>query len=524
MGYDAVVVGAGQNGLAVAARLGRAGRRVLVVERREAPGGLCGAVEFHPGYTVPGVLHDTGLLRRGTVEKLGLERHGLALRPAPPLYVAEAGGPGLLLHRDPRAAEDEISKLTAGGGARDAKAYAAWRAFLARVSPLLEGLLAAPPPPLVPSRLADFLGLARRGFPALKLGRKDLIELARVAPMCVADYLNEQFESPLLVEALAAPAVAGTFAGPWSSGTATNLLLAEHGAGEQVRGGPPALIAALLAAVRAAGGEVRLGAAVARIRTASGRVSGVELASGDSIDTSVVVATCDPKQAILKLLAPGELPITVEHEFENLRCRGTAAKVHLALSGPLEMAGRPGEPFEALSIGGGHVDHLERAYDAAKYRRFSERPHLEVRIPTVADPKLAPAGHHVASILVSFAPHAIEGGWTDERRLALGEAVVGELERHAPGVRRQIVGREVLTPADLEERYAVTGGQLHHVEPALDQLLFLRPTASSARYGTVVPGLYLGGSGSHPGGGVNAAPGLLAAEAVLAQPSDRRVS
>jgi phytoene dehydrogenase-like protein len=517
MSFDAIVVGAGQNGLAAAARLSRAGRRVLVVERREAPGGLCGAVEFHPGYTVPGVLHDTGLLRRGTIEKLGLERHGLALRPAPPVYILQAGGPGLLLHRDARAAEAELAAVAggAGGGARDAKAYAAWRAFLARVSPLLEGLLAAPPPPLVPSRVADFLGLARRGFPALKLGRKDLIELARVAPMCVADYLNEQFETPFLVEALAAPAVAGTFAGPWSSGTVTNLLLAEHGSGEQVRGGPPALIAALLAAVKAGGGEVRTGAAVKRIRTASGRVSGVELASGEAIDASVVVATCDPKQAFLKLLAPGELPIAIEHEFANLRCRGTAAKVHLALSGPLELAGRPGESFEALSIGGGHVDHLERAYDAAKYRSFSEKPHLDVRVPTVADPALAPAGHHVASVLVSFAPYELEGGWTEERREALGEAVVQQLERHSPGVREKIVGREILTPVDLEERYALTGGQLHHVEPALDQLLFLRPTASSARYGTVVPGLFLGGSGSHPGGGVNAAPGLLAAEAVL---------
>lgn len=511
MSFDAIVVGAGQNGLAVAARLGRAGRRVLVVERREVPGGLAGAVEFHPGYTAPGILHDTGLLRRGTVEKLGLDRHGLALCPAPPLYIAEAGGPGLLLHRDAAAAEAEI----AGRSPRDAKAYAAWRAFLARVTPLLESFLGAAPPPLVPSRPGDFLGLARRGFPALKLGRKDLIELARVAPMCVADYLNEQLETPLLVEALAAPAVAGTFAGPWSSGTTTNLLLAEHGSGERIQGGPPALISALLAAVEAAGGEIRTGAAVARIRTASGRVSGVELASGESIDAPVVVATCDPKQAFLKLLAPGELPVAVEHEFEHLRCRGTAAKVHLALSGPLEPAGRPGESFEAISIGGGHVDDLERAYDAAKYRRFSEKPHLDVRIPTVADETLAPAGHHVVSILASFAPYDLEGGWTDGQREALGEAVLRQLERHAPGVREKIVAREVLTPVDLEERYGVTGGQLHHIEPALDQLLFLRPSASAAGYRTPVPGLFLGGSGSHPGGGVNAAPGLLAAEAVL---------
>lgn len=514
MSFDAIVVGAGQNGLAAAVRLGQAGRRVLVVERRGIPGGLAAAEEIHPGYTIPGALHDTGLVRGETVRRLGLDRHGLAFRPAPPVYLAEEGGAGLLLHREPRAAAAEL----AARSAHDAAAYERYRAFLARVTPLLAAVLGEAPPPLVPAGVADFWGLARRGLSALKLGRKETIELARVAPMCVADFLNEQFETPLLVEALAAPAVAATFAGPWSSGTTTNLLLAEHGAGARVQGGPPALIAALLGAARAAGVEIRANAPVGRIRTAAGRVTGVELATGEAIEAPVVIATCDPKQAFLDLLPPGELPIAVEHEFRSLRCRGTAAKLHLALSGPLELAARPasaGGAFEAISIGGGHVDELERAYDAVKYRRFSPRPHLDVRVPSVADPSLAPAGHAVVSVLASFAPYDLEGGWTDAQREALGEAMLRQLERHAPGVRQRIVAAEVLTPVDLEERYGVTGGQLHHVEPALDQLLFLRPTASAARYATAVPGLYLGGSGSHPGGGLNPTPGLLAADAVL---------
>ncbi len=511
MSFDAIVLGAGQNGLAAAARLGAAGKRVLVLEQRAAPGGLCGAEELHPGYTVPGVLHDEGLLAPEIARRLGLERHGLTFNATPPVYLAEAGGRGILLHRDPRAAQDEL----AARSPHDAAAYGRYRAFFARVTPLLAGVLTAPPPPLSPSA-GDLLRLAGHGLRALKLGRKETTELARVAPMCVADFLNEQFETPLLVEGLAAPAVAATFAGPWSSGTNTNLLLHECGPGTAIRGGPPALIAALAAAARAGGAELRTGARVARIRITAGRVTGVELVSGEAIEAPVVVATCDPKQAFLKLVAPGALPISIEEEFRRLRCRGTAAKVHLALSGPLELAARPGQSYESIRIGGGHVDELERAFDAVKYRRFSARPHLEVRVPTVAEPALAPPGHHVVSILVSFAPYDLEGGWTEAQREALAEAVLAVLEQHAPGVRQKIVAQQVLTPPDLEERYGLTGGQLHHGEPALDQLLFLRPTPSAARYKTALPGLFLGGSGSHPGGGVNPAPGLLAAEAVLA--------
>jgi phytoene dehydrogenase-like protein len=510
MRFDVIVLGAGQNGLAAAARLGAAGKRVLVLEQRAAPGGLCAAEEIHPGYTVSGVLHDDGLISPEIARRLDLARHGLTFREAPPVFLAEAGGPGILLHRDPQAAHAEL----AARSPRDAAAYVRYRAFLARVTPLLEGLLAAAPPPLTPGT-ADLLRLARHGLAAWKLGRKETTELARVAPMCVADFLNEHFETPLLVEGLAAPAVASTFSGPWSSGTNTNLLLHECGPGRAIRGGPPALVAALAAAARAGGAEVRTGARVERITIANGRVTGIELASGERIEAAAVLATCDPKQAFLKLIAPGLLPLTIEEEFRRVRARGTAAKVHLALSGPLEL-GRPGERFETISIGGGHVDELERAFDAIKYRRFSARPHLDVRVPTVADPSLAPEGHHVVSILASFAPYDLEGGWSEAQREALAEAVLAVLEEHAPRVRQKVVARQVLTPADLEERYGLTGGQLHHAERALDQLFFLRPTPSAARYKTAVPGLFLGGSGSHPGGGVNPAPGLLAAEALLA--------
>ncbi|HVR97941.1 MAG TPA: NAD(P)/FAD-dependent oxidoreductase [Thermoanaerobaculia bacterium] len=512
MAFDVIVVGAGPNGLAAAARLAAAGRKVVVLERAAAPGGLSAKHEFHPGYAVPGLLHDEGLVPRAVAERLGLARHGLAFRPSPPIYIAEANGPGILLPSDAAGAMDAIGRRSQ----HDAQGYQRLRAFLGRITPLLAAVLADAPPSLTPQSAGDFWQLARRGLAVWKVKRRDLLELARVAPMCIADFLNEHFESPLLVEALAAPAVASTWSGPWSAGTTTNFLLRECAGGEALAGGPPALIAALLAAGRAAGTEVRTGAEVARIRLEKGKVLGVTLASGETVDAPVVLSSADPKRTMLTLLAPGTLPLRIEEEFRRLRCRGSAAKVHLALSGPLELAGSNSRLNEAIRIGGGHVDDLERAFDAIKYRRFSERPQLEIRVPTVADPSLAPAGHHVVSILASFAPYNLDGGWTAEARERLGDAVISVLERHAPDVRQRIVAREVLTPDDLETRFAITGGQLHDGEMALDQLLVMRPSPSAARYRTTVSGLFLGGSGNHPGGGVRPTAGLLAAEAVLA--------
>lgn len=506
MGFDAIVIGAGPNGLAAAARLAGGGRKVVVLERAEAPGGLSAKREFHPGYAVPGLLHDESLVPRAVAAKLGLEKHGLAFRKPPATYIAEENGPGILLPSD------------SGLSKHDALSYRHLRAFLDRLTPLFAGVLAETPPPLAPQSAGDVWGLARRGLAVWKVSRRDLLELARVAPMCVADFLNERFQTPLLVEALAAPAVASTWSGPWSAGTVTNFLLRECSGGEALAGGPSALVGALLAAVRAAGAELRTGAEVSRIRLDRGRVAGVTLASGETIDAPVVLSSADPKRTMLGLLAPGTLPLKIEEELRRVRSRGTAAKVHLALSGPLELTGSDGRLDEAVRIGGGHVDDLERAFDAVKYRRFSERPHLEIRVPTVADPSLAPSGHHVVSILASFAPYDLQGGWTPEARERLGDAVLSVLERHAPDIRQRIVAREVLTPADLEAHFALTGGQLHHGELALDQLLVMRPSPSTARYRSAVPGLFLGGSGSHPGGGVRPTAGLLAAEAVLASP------
>jgi phytoene dehydrogenase-like protein len=513
-----LVIGAGQNGLAAAVRLATAGRRVVVLERGDRAGGLCAPEEFHPGYVAPGILHDQGLVSPVIAGRLGLDRHGLAFRDAPPVLLAEEGGPGILLSRDAAAGDGDL----AARAPRDAEAYARYRAFLSRLAPLVQAVMTSPPPPLSPAAPGEYWEIARRGLGVLRLGRRRALELVRVAPMCAADFLNERFQTALLVAGLAAPAVAGTWSGPWSAGTATNLLLGECAPGRLVAGGPPALIAALARAAGACGAEIRTGAEVAEIRVERGAVTGVVLASGETLDAATVVATCDPRQVFLDLVAPGKLPLEVEEEFLKVRARGTAAKVHLALDGPFELAARPGQKIEALRVGGGHVDELERAFDAVKYRQASRHPHLEVRVPTVADPGLAPAGCGVVSILASYAPHDVEGGWTEERRAELLEAVLAALERLAPGVRAGIVASQLLTPADLAARNRLSGGQLHHVEPALDQLLVMRPTAGTARYATPISGLYLGGSGSHGGGGVTCTAGVLAAEVVLRDRGRRR--
>jgi len=508
-----IVIGGGQNGLAAALRLASAGRKVTVVERRAALGGLCAPAEIHPGFTVPGTLFDDGLVDPHAIARLGLEAHGLRLREAAPIYVAEANGPGFALRRSPEKGEDELRRLHPG----DADAYGAYRALLRRISPLLGAVMSSPPPPLSPVGLGERLEIARRGLGVWRLGRANMLELLRVAPMCVADFLNERFSSPLLVEALAAPAVTGTWAGPWSAGTTTNLLLAERGPGRRIDGGPAALVAALERAARAAGVEIRAGAEVEEIVLERGNVAGVRLADGTKLAAGAVLSSCDPKRTILDLLPRGSQPLTLEEEFRRIRMRGTVARIDLALGAPFEIATRTGARFEAIRVGGGHVDALERAFDAVKYRRMSEAPHLEIRIPTVADPSLAPAGGEVVSIAASWCPHELEGGWTEAARSALVERVLGRLGTVDPKLREKIVATSLRTPADLESEFALTGGQLHHGEPALDQLLVMRPAPSAARCATPVPGLFLGGSGSHAGGGVNPMAGLLAAEALLAR-------
>lgn len=511
---DVVVIGAGHNGLVAALRLAQAGRRVQVVERRRDVGGLCAAWEFYPGYRVPGLLHDTTGLSRRVVRALGLERFGLELEAeAPPVLAAHSGQRGVVLHADAERSREELELLHKGDG----EAYREWRGFLSRIRGLVSGLLEKPPPPLRPRSLGEWWSLGRTGLALRRLGKADMLELMRVAPMGASDWLQERFRHALLPAALAAPALTGSFLGPRASGSAAGLLLYESVRAGEVRGGPAALCEALRQALEAAGGEIRLEAEVAAIPVEGGRVRGVTLEDGVTLEAPVVVACCDPKRALLDLVEPGLLPLRVEEQLRAVRGRGTTALVNLALDGLLVFRDRAGERHGRAVVSDG-LDAVERAFDAAKYRRCSERPLLDVSVPSVGDPSLAPEGRDVVSILAHSAPYDLEGGWNDAARASFGDAVIEVLEGAAPGARQRIAACEVLTPPDLEAAYGLGGGHLHHGEHALDQLLFMRPTPALARYRTPIRGLYLGGSGSHPGGGVTGRPGALAAQAVLEGP------
>ena len=520
MRYDVIVIGAGHNGLATACLLARAGRRVLVLERRAVVGGLCAPEEFHKGYHAPGVLHDTAQLRTGLLGDIHLDEHGLDL--APPertLFASRDDQTGILIDlSDDAATAAEITRVSPA----DAKHWGAYRAFIERARDLIEPLLSETPPDL--ARLGGMGPGAFGGLPlgtvahlmkaAQRFGGHDLPGLMRIPPMCVADWLNEWFESDLVKGGLAHAAIQGTWAGPWSPGTAANLLLLECTTRHSVMGGAAGLTSALERAARQYGVEIRTEAEVARIRLEAVAVVGVTLKSGEEIDARVVASGLDPKATFLHLIEPATLPLAFEHRIGVLRSRGTSAKVHLALGRRLEFAAKPGERI-ARARTTGSLDDLERAFDPVKYRGMSERPLLDIFVPSVARPETAPDGCDVVSLLVHFAPFDLAGGWTPAARERLGDAAVAELERVAPGVSKAIVARQVLTPADLAERFGMDGGHIHHLEPALDQLV-IRPTMDTMRYATPVRGLFLCGAGSHPGGGVTCAPGALAADAIVA--------
>lgn len=507
----AIVIGAGHNGLVAGLMLARAGRKVTIVEQRGEVGGLCAASEVHPGYTVPGLLHDTTGVRRKVVDSLGLARFGLEFESeAPSVLAAHSEHRGVVLHAEAKRSRDELEALHKGDG----DGYIEWRGFLSRIRAFVSGVLSEKPPLMRPDSIAELWSLGKTGIGLRRLGKTDMLELMRVAPMCAADWLQESFCHPLPAAALAAPAAIGASLGPWSAGTAASLLLYESVRGPEVKGGPAALTRALQKAFEAAGGQIALESRVARIRLDHGAVCGVELDGGRFIEAPLAVASCDPKRALLDLVEPATLPLDVEEQVASIRVRGSTAKVNLALDGQIQFRDREGERHARAAVAD-QLDDIERAFDAAKYRTCSERPHLEVSVPSVDDASLAPPGKDVVSILAHAAPYHVEGGWSREASERFGDAVVEVLERVAPGTRAKIVAREVLSPADLEGRYGLTGGQIHHGEHALDQLLFMRPTPKLARYKTPIEGLYLGGSGSHPGGGVTCQPGALAAEAIL---------
>lgn len=509
--YDVIVIGAGHNGLTTAALLAKQSRNVLVLERRSTIGGLAAGEEFHAGYQTGGVLHDSGQVRARVVKSLDLKSHGLEILPGRPSFLAlDPRDRGMLLGNKERRTANEINFYSP----EDARQYRRYRKFIRQVAGVVNRIFDELPPAIGSSDGRTLWDLFKTGFALRRLGKTTMLELMRIAPMSVADWLNEWFDNSHLKAALAGACLTGTFAGPWSPGTAFNLLLWECSAKYSIKGGPRSLIVALEKAVQSRGGEIRTNAEVSEIQVSGGQIKGLLLKDGEHIQAPIVAASCDPRHTFLDLIQRNQLENWQEHRMQHIRGTGTTAKVNLALGTQLEFIGRSGEKI-AFARTGRHLDHIEKAFDVCKYGRFSAEPILDIHIPTVSSPDLAPPGHSVVSILVHFVPYGLKSQWDQEQIEKLGDTVVAALEQYAPGVTDAIVDREVVSPVDLEKRYGLVQGHILHGEHALDQLI-LRPTPECARYHTPIKGLYLCGSGSHPGGGITCGPGVLAAS-VIAQ-------
>jgi phytoene dehydrogenase-like protein len=519
--YDAVIVGAGHNGLVTAGLLARAGLRVLVVERRERPGGLADNVEVAPGFRAP-VAHTAGRLRARPRlwRDLRLAQQGLRLiRPEVRAFAPSPDGPAITLWSDPRRTSQELE----GSAKRDAAAFPRFGRKVAALASFVAYLHAATPPDLTGPSLGDALAGLRIGRMLRKLGRApNRREVLRVLPMAVADFAAEHLEDDHLRAVVAARGVQYTAMGPWSAGTVAVLLadsVGQGGIGERpdvVEGGPGRLAEALVSAARSFGGEVRCGVEVARVTTAGDAVTGVALAGGEEVPAAAVISGADPKRTFLELVDPTAAGPMTLWRAENLRTGGTVAKVHLALDGLPSFEGQDPARLHGRIVLAGGIDELERAFDASKYGAISEVPYLEATIPSLLDPSLAPEGGHVMSVLVQYAPYRLREGHWDDRRDELGDLVLKRLEDAAPGLSGMVRERQVLTPVDLERDYGMSEGHPLHLEPGLDQFFAWRPMLGMGRYRTPIRGLYLCGSGSHPGGGLTGAPGANAAREILA--------
>lgn len=527
--YDAIVIGAGHNGLVSAAYLAKTGKKVLVLERREAIGGIAATEEVLPGFKFPACAHLAAGFSPRVFADLDLKTHGLEILPLDPLLFAPSpDGHSLLIPRDFSQAGEEIGRHSK----KDAGNYAAFCARLKTLSGFLLNLYGAPLPDKGSSDGANPVELLKVAWKFRSLGKKERSEFLRVLPLSAADLLSEWFESELLKASLAASGILGSFVGPRQQGTAFNLLHHQIGASNGalrtaglVRGGIGELPRSLARAARQYGAEIRTGSEVTSIVTEDGAATGVVLKDGEEIGAARILSGADVKRTFLNLLDPTCLDPRFLLQVRNIRARGTVAKVNLALDGlpKFTCADRHNGPAALGGVIhiGPSIDDLERASDDAKYGRFSARPFLEITIPSVADPLLAPAGKHVMSVWMQYAPYHLRGSDWNEQRERLGDAVVDLIEDHAPGFKNLILHRQVFTPLDLERDYGLTGGHLYHAEMALDQIFFMRPVPGWARYHTPIKNLYLCGSASHPGGGLTGLPGYYAAREVLKSWSKR---
>jgi len=517
---DIVIIGGGHNGLVTAFYLATAGFKPLVLERHEQVGGAAITNEFHPGFRISRLAHTAGAIRPQIARDMELERHGLKLLQ-PPIAVTSLSSDGraLKLYHDQSKSLLELATFSQ----RDAKKYEEFAVSLKKIAAVISDVLAMTPPDIDRPSKADLWGMLQTGRAMRKLGKNDMYRLLRWGPMPVADLVAEYFEDELLRGTIAARGVFGTFLGPWSAGSSLVLLLRAagdpHPAGSTVfvQGGSGALTEAMARAAQAAGAEIRTSAEVREIRVKEGVATGVVLASGEEIGARAVISNADPKRTLLKLLDPIHLSPDFVRRLVNYRMHGTVAKVNLALSGLPSFTGLDSDPLKGRIQIGPTVDYLERAFDHSKYGELSEHPYLEITIPSLMDSSLAPAGQHVMSVYMQYAPYKLKNGDWNAQRDGLLQTVMSTLAEYAPHIRELMVAAEVITPKDLEEEFGLTGGHIFHGELALDQFFTMRPLLDWPRYSTPVGSLFLCGSGTHPGVGLTGESGANAAREILKQ-------
>ncbi len=519
---DVIIVGGGHNGLVTAFYLAKAGFKPLVLEGRAQVGGAAITEEFHPGFRSSTLAHNAGPLRADVARDMNLEKHGLKLTtPDVNTVSLTQDGRALILYSDRKKAAEEIAKWSQ----KDAAAYEGFGVALGKIGKVIGEALVLTPPNIDSPNSGDLWGMLKTGRSIRNLGKKDLYRVLRWGPMAAADLVAEFFESEPLRATIAARGIFGTFLGPWSAGSSLVLMLRAAGdptpAGsvQFPMGGAGAITAAMAAAAKEAGVEIRTGAQVAEIRVKDGVATGVALASGEEISARAVVSNADPKRTLMRLVDPSHLTPDFVQKIKNYRCMGTVAKMNLALSALPEFTALKAQGNGNLLKGriqiSPEIDYLERAFDESKYGNFSRNPFIEMAIPSLSDPSLAPSGQHVMSIYMQYAPYNLRNSDWDTQRNLLAEEIVKTISKYAPNLSQTIIGHQMITPKDLETTYGLTGGHIFHGELALDQFFTMRPLLDWARYNTPIERLYLCGSGTHPGTGLTGGSGANAAREIL---------
>jgi phytoene dehydrogenase-like protein len=519
--YDVIVIGGGHNGLTNAAYLAKAGKKVLVLERRHVLGGAAVTEEIVPGFLFSECSYVVSLLRPEIIRDLDLPRHGLEILPLDGTFTPMPSGDYLWRMNDHGRTVREIRRHSRV----DAEAYEEFSKMMTPMCRFVKPILSMIPPDPTTLRPRDLRQLHFLMQRFRDLSSDERYTLVQLMTMSAADFLDQWFETDVLKATMSASGIIGTFLGIRSPGTAYVLL--HHYMGEIdgafrswgfSRGGTGAISNAIAAAAREAGVEIRTKASVAKIIVKNGRASGVALQSGEEIAANVVSSSVDPHLTFEKFLDASELPGEFLEDVRRYKYRGSSGKVNLALDGLPEFRSLPGDGAHlrgALSISPS-VEYMERAYDDAKYGNFSRRPYIDMVIPSLTDPSVAPPGKHVMSCFVQYAPYKLANGtWDDAKREAFGDNVIDTISEHIPNIKKIIVARQVLTPLDLEREFGLTQGNIFQGELSLEQLFFLRPVPGWAYYKTPVESLYMCGSATHPGGGIMAAPGRIASQVIL---------